>query len=126
MNNHPNRQVNGDTNQQVNLESHQREVMSDHGMDGLTRETTREALVACGVKGPNLDRLARETALSPGRVHSTYAEIESDPNVRSTSAVLVRRLATELGIELKGGSIKAISHDFAREIEQIRRNRGLQ
>jgi hypothetical protein len=93
-------------------------------MDGAERKRTlREALVAAGVAGENLDRLARATNLTPEVVDEEIRSL-ADPRVRNKAAVLVKRLAARSGVELKKPrQIDSAGMLAIRQIEELRRAR---
>lgn len=60
------------------------------------------ALRMAGVKGVMLERLAADERVDPAMVLGMVAEVRADGNVRSVGAVVVSRLAKNLGIPLAG------------------------
>jgi hypothetical protein len=60
------------------------EVRREGCMDGMVPSATRlrEALIACGIRGPNLDLLANSDKLTPDIVKQEHASIQPDPRVR--------------------------------------------
>jgi DNA-binding transcriptional ArsR family regulator len=85
----------------------------------------RDALVAEGIRGPNLDALATCGKLTEADVRREAAGVRLDPKVRSAPAVLAQRLANLAGVELKRGpELDARQRDAIGRIEHLRRHRG--
>jgi hypothetical protein len=75
------------------------------GMDGMgpVPDDLRAELGRCGIKGPNLDRLAASPRLTPEVVREEAERINTDPGVKRKPGALYRRLADLAGIAGRGG-----------------------
>lgn len=97
-------------------------------MDGPERNAdvgVREALVDAGIRGANLDLLARASALTADIVYSEFRSVSADPGVRNCAAVLTKRLAQIAGVDLRSRPLVPQSTlNAAVAIEGMRRNLG--
>ena len=83
--------------------------------DGSFR--VRQCLLAAGVAGRNLERLAQAPGITLELVSRHRQEIAQDERVRNPTAVLVRRLSDELNIPLKGSM--SIGACVTQEVERV-------
>lgn len=93
-------------------------------MDAPPGPSLRTALVAAGIRGPNLDRLAESPELTADQVGREARSVRADSKVRNVPAVLARRLAVVAGVSLSASpKLDADSLRGIGQLEKIRRSR---
>lgn len=82
----------------------------------------RQRLLRLRVTGENLERLLKAPGLTAALIERESISVSNDRSVRSHAAVLVKRLAQQLGIELKTRpSLSPRESNNIRRIEELRR-----
>lgn len=107
------------------------EEFSSRKMDGCQDTHSHEApslrqrLMGLGVMGENLEILSMAPGLTAEMIEREWISVLGDRSVRSHAAVLVKRLAQRLGIELKTRPLLASAEmAYIKKIEERRRHLG--
>lgn len=86
--------------------------------------TVRDALEQCGIRGPNLEKLANVRNLTSESILEEHRRIVADRSVRNAAAVLARVLADRHGITLSSRPrLTAGDMEVVARLEAIRRAR---
>ncbi len=90
----------------------------------MDAKTPEEALAQCGVRGPNLKKLANAERMTVAMIQFEAVNIWSDSGVRSKPAVLVKRLSGILDVQLRRhGSLSPMAQFGIAKLETLRRSK---